>query len=156
MIDQNEHLMERFGRGKWPAQKDQSNSNLSLGSTGPPVRLNINIRDYVKTKIEYTSGPPFLEQSEIPTSEEISIVEDDSQQLDVPMNQVVGPWASKHKYLEDHYALLREDGIAPLRNVVSEMKAEPHYVEADSLENSCLYEKVNISGLPWKRSHILS
>ncbi|KAL9037151.1 MAG: hypothetical protein Q9180_003883 [Flavoplaca navasiana] len=55
---------------------------------------------------------------------------------------VIGSWASKQKYLSDHYALLREDGVAPLRNVVSELKANPDTLEPDSVEQSQIYEKV--------------
>ena len=63
---------------------------------------------------------------------------------EVPVNHVVGPWASKHKYLSDHYSLLREDGVAPLRNVVSELKAVPDVLEKDSVEQSQIYEKASM------------
>lgn len=64
------------------------------------------------------------------------------EEVEVPANQVVGPWESKRRYLSDNYALLREDAVTPLRNVVSEMKAEPRVLEKDSVEHSYIYEKV--------------
>lgn len=60
------------------------------------------------------------------------------------MNHVRGAWTSKQKYLSDHYALLREDGVAPLRNVVSELKARPDILEQDSVEQSQIYEKASV------------
>lgn len=107
----------------------------------PTPKLNTRIRDYVKDTSVPLNAPPFIYEREIPTSEEISIPKDD-ETAEVPLNQVVGPWESKKKYLEDHFALLREDGITPLRNVVSELKAEPHILEQDSVESAHIYEKV--------------
>ena len=62
----------------------------------------------------------------------------------MPWRSVRGPWASKQRYLSDHYALLREDGLAPLRNVVSELKEKPDTLEQDSVEQSQIYEKAGV------------
>ncbi|KAL8738285.1 MAG: hypothetical protein Q9181_000920 [Wetmoreana brouardii] len=121
--------------------------------SGPAPKLNTRIRDYVKGTPVSNAGPTFIREREIPTPDEISIPKND-EEAEVPVNQVVGPWASKEKYLSDHYALLREDGVTPLRNVVSELKAEPHILEKDSVENACIYEKVFIVGLTFAQSGV--
>ncbi|KAL8813625.1 MAG: hypothetical protein Q9200_000107 [Gallowayella weberi] len=107
------------------------------------MKFNPVIRQYFKDIPSSAQGLSFVHVPEIPTSEEISVPADD-EEGEVPVNHVVGPWASKQKYLADHYALLREDGVAPLRNVVAELKAVPEVLEKDSLEKSQIYEKVTL------------
>ncbi|KAL9011706.1 MAG: hypothetical protein Q9173_003471 [Seirophora scorigena] len=112
------------------------------------LKLNTRIREYFNTA-PTPSAPAYISHREIPTSEEISVAANDEaeDEVEVPANQVIGPWESKQRYLSDHYALLREDAVTPLRNVVSEMKAEPCVLEKDSVEHSYIYEKVFITGL---------
>lgn len=138
MTDFNENYVERFSRRKPPPDDSHPQPDKQ---PGPKLELNIGIRDYVKSILIFTNAPPYVFQREIPTSTEISVPESD-EAFEIPLNQVVGPWESKRKYLSDHYALLREDAVTPLRNVVSELKAEPHILEQDSIEHACIYEKV--------------
>lgn len=111
--------------------------------SAPKLELNTRIREYFNTAPN-PSAPAYLSHREVPTSEEISVAANDEaeEEVEVPANQVIGPWESKQRYLSDHYALLREDAVTPLRNVVSEMKAEPYVLEKDSVEHSYIYEKV--------------
>ena len=43
---------------------------------------------------------------------------------------------------ESHYSLLREDAVAPLRDVVSEVQVYHHLMEKDSDNGAFIYEKV--------------
>ncbi|KAL8954088.1 MAG: hypothetical protein Q9222_000067 [Ikaeria aurantiellina] len=133
-----EHYLERFSR-RTHAPKDEHQSFGKQAS--PALKLNATIREYVRATTPTDQDLPFLHIPEIPTSAEISVPESD-EALEIPLNHVVGPHESKRKYLSDHYVLLREDGVSPLRNVVSELKAEPHVMEQDSVERSYIYEKV--------------
>ncbi|KAL9596270.1 MAG: hypothetical protein Q9219_005900 [cf. Caloplaca sp. 3 TL-2023] len=142
VTDSNEAYVKRFSRRR-PLQ-----GNYQPPSDKPPetrLELNLRIRNYVKS-CALPDAPTYIFQREIPTSSEISIPDLDDG-YEVPLNQVVGPWESKRKYLSDHYALLREDAITPLRNAVSELKAEPHILEEESVEHAYIYEKVFIVGL---------
>ncbi|KAL8732836.1 MAG: hypothetical protein Q9166_002437 [cf. Caloplaca sp. 2 TL-2023] len=141
--DPDGYLVERFGPRN---QRPRDDCQIPIKEPAPSLKLNPAIRDYVKDTTTPAQDPPFLHRPEIPSSEEISVPADDEEE-EVPVNHVVGPWTSKQKYLSDHYALLREDGIAPLRNVVSEVKALPEVLEKDSIEKSYIYEKVFIVGL---------
>ncbi|KAL8683219.1 MAG: hypothetical protein Q9186_000831 [Xanthomendoza sp. 1 TL-2023] len=141
MTDPNGLHVERFGSRS--SKPEDHHHGQSFGKEpAPSLRLNTAIREYVKDTASSARGPPFVHIPEIPTSEEICVPADDEEE-EVPVNHVVGPWASKQKYLADHYALLREDSVAPLRNVVSELQAVPEVLEKDSVEKSQIYEKVN-------------
>ncbi|KAL8716320.1 MAG: hypothetical protein Q9220_000225 [cf. Caloplaca sp. 1 TL-2023] len=145
-----EVYLERFSQ-RTPLPKGE---HQSIGiQTRPALRLNTSIREYFRPNVTTDQDLPFLHIPEIPTSDEVSVPECD-EALVIPLNHVVGPWESKRKYLADHYALLREDGVSPLRNVVSELKAEPHVMEQDSVERSYIYEKVFIVGLTFAHSGI--
>ncbi|KAL8698874.1 MAG: hypothetical protein Q9224_001651 [Gallowayella concinna] len=145
MTDPNGLHVERFGSRS--SKPEDHHHGQSLGKEpAPSLRLNTAIREYVKDTASSARGPPFVHIPEIPTSEEICVPADDEEE-EVPVNHVVGPWASKQKYLADHYALLREDSVAPLRNVVSELQAVPEVLEKDSVEKSQIYEKAFIVGL---------
>ncbi|KAL8696250.1 MAG: hypothetical protein Q9201_007753 [Fulgogasparrea decipioides] len=149
-------MMATFNGYRGPRRRNpppQEDCQDFAKESGPAPRLNTRIRDYVRGTSVPNAGPPFMHEREIPTPDEISIPKDD-EEAEVPVNQVVGPWASKEKYLSDHYALLREDGVTPLRNVVSELKAEPHILEKDSVENAYIYEKVFIVGLTFAQSGV--
>ena len=134
----NEHCVERFSRRNRPPSEYPTQPGRQ---PGPKLELNIRIRGYVNSDPRQANAPSYVYVREIPTTAEISVAESD-EAFEIPANQVVGPWESKKKYLSDHYALLREDAVTPLRNVVSELKAEPHILEKESMEHAYIYEKV--------------
>ncbi|KAI4170520.1 MAG: hypothetical protein LQ343_004897 [Gyalolechia ehrenbergii] len=146
----NENYVERFSQRRPPPGDFHPQPNRQLG---PRLELNVRIREYVKGIPILANAPSYIFQREIPTSDEISVPECE-EAYEVPPNKVVGPWESKRKYLSDHYALLREDAVTPLRNVVSELKAEPHILEQDSAENAYVYEKVFVVGLTFAHSGV--
>ncbi|KAL8901018.1 MAG: hypothetical protein Q9207_005411 [Kuettlingeria erythrocarpa] len=151
MIDNSQFHLKRFSRKPQPGNDNQPTAE----PTGPKLYLNTRIREYVNGAPVPASAPTYLSMREIPTSDEISVPPNgEGEDVEVPANQVVGPWQSKRKYLSDHYALLREDAVTPLRNVVSEMKAEPWVLEKDSIEHSYVYEKVYIVGLTFAHSGV--
>lgn len=103
------------------------------------------IRGYVRHHNESTDPSSWLNKPEIPSSSEINGTgggEEDEAELEIPVNKTVGPWDSIDQYLSGHYTLLREDAIAPLRNVVSEIRMESQIMEKDSQESASIYEKV--------------
>ncbi|KAI4109436.1 MAG: hypothetical protein L6R37_000593 [Teloschistes peruensis] len=115
--------------------------------------LNTRIRDYVKDTRASSDGPSFVNQREIPTSDEISAPLD-GRDFEIQVNRVAGRWESREQYLTDHYALLREDGVSSLRAVVDEFRVQPHLLEKDSKENAQIYEKVFIVGLTFAHSGV--
>ena len=92
---------------------------------------------YVKHSLD--SEHAWTSRSEVPTSEEIAGDEDE---IPISCNKLVDPWASREEYLETQYQLLREDAVSPLRDAVSEMRAEPYIEEKNSQENAAIYERV--------------
>lgn len=139
MIDNSQFQLKRFTRRPQPRNDNQPTAE----PPGPKLILNTRIRKYVNGASVSASAPAYLSIKEVPTAGEISVLPNgEGEDVEVPANHVVGPWQSKRKYLSDHYALLREDAVTPLRNVVSEMKAEPWVLEKDSIEHSYIYEKV--------------
>ena len=141
----NEHLSERFGRRKAVQKADAASTNAGLLRLSA---LNYDIRRYVKTI--NLSHPAIPSAEEIHDSGNRSIREP----ISVAENVVVGPFRSKDDYIERHYGLLREDAVAPLRAVVSEVQAYSHIEEKDSQCNAYLYEKVFITGLTFANSGI--
>ncbi|KAL8898231.1 MAG: hypothetical protein Q9192_002187 [Flavoplaca navasiana] len=144
--DPDEHPLERFSQ----RNSIQRNRQSSSQGSAPPLRLNTAIKEYIRDTTSSNGGLTFVNQPEVPTSDEISVPDDGTEQE----CSVIGSWASKQKYLSDHYALLREDGVAPLRNVVSELKANPDTLEQDSVEQSQIYEKVFIVGLTFAQQGV--
>ena len=135
----NEHIMERFGR-----RTSLRNSDLVSSPSRPPLVTNHSIRKYLKTFDRPVNLLDWIHYPEIPCKEEVfhSGSTNESPPIEVSANTVVGPYESKTDYLERHYTLLREDAIAPLRNVISEVQACPYLEEKDSRESAFLYEKV--------------
>ena len=137
----NEHLQERFGRRNAIHQpRDQQPSK-----TRPKLTLDVSIREYEKGVQDTANLPLWRQQREIPTSQEIRgdiTTNGEDDEVEVPVNEVSKPWPSKEEYLEAHYGLLREEAVAPLRNVVSELLVEPQIEEKNSQENAAIYEKV--------------
>ena len=82
---------------------------------------------------------------EIPTSAEVGLLKDGKPVLDevpVSANIIEGAWEDKEQYLQSHYELLREDGVAPLRDAVAEVRAKPRMTEVESQEHAAIYESV--------------
>ena len=141
--DMNENLNERFGGGK--ALRD---SQMPRALTArPSVTLNMSIREYAKTAGQPADRSHWTGLREIPTSSEV--FDEGRTEHDTPLelkeNTVVGPYTSKEEYLESHYRLLREDAVAPLRDVVSEIQYYPQLLEKDSDNGAYIYEKVSRS-----------
>ena len=139
MSDMNENLNERFGRGK--AIRD---SLMPRPLTARPVTLNLSIREYAKTACQPADISHWIGLREIPSPNEVFEEgrTEHSTTLELTENTVVGPYVSKEDYLESHYRLLREDAVAPLRDVVSEVQYFPQLLEKDSDNNAYIYEKV--------------
>lgn len=138
----NEHLQERFTRRN-PMNRHQERGR----ETGTTLVLNLSIRDYEKVTRLPSNSASYRHIRDVATSQELCVdgVADVNDPLEVPANRVDSPWESKEAYLESHYGLLREDAVAPLRNVVTEFRADPSIMEGDSLENAAIYEKVDLS-----------
>ncbi len=140
----NTTLEERWTK-KAPTQVP--NEHPALPSR-PRLTLNHNIRTYVREASESVNSGSWLSRREIPTSGELlgDINADggengdgDDDELEVPVNLIRGPWASKEDYLSAHYELLREDAVAPLRDAVAEVKELPTMMDN---QNICIYENV--------------
>lgn len=104
---------------------------------------NRSIREYVSLEYQPHDPASWLGKPEIPSPKELNGDGDDPEaEIEIPVNNVAGPWQSITDYLSGHYRLLREDAVAPLRNVVSELRVETDIMEKDSQENASIYEKV--------------
>ena len=82
---------------------------------------------------------------ELPSPAEIGSFKDGKSatlEYEVPANKIDGAWKDKDDYLQSHYELLREDAVAPLREVVEEFHARPYMMEKDSEEHAGIYENV--------------
>lgn len=104
---------------------------------------NRSIREYVAFELQSHDPTSWLGRPEIPSPKELNGDEDDAEaEIEIPVNNISAPWQSIPEYLGGHYRLLREDAVAPLRNVISELRAETGIMEKDSQENASIYEKV--------------
>ncbi|KAF6225742.1 hypothetical protein HO133_009744 [Letharia lupina] len=148
----NENLNERFGRGK--AIRD---SRVPRALTArPSTTLNLSIREYAKTAGQPADPSHWTGFREIPSPSEVFDEgrTEHGTTLELTENSVVGPYISKEDYLETHYRLLREDAVAPLRDVVSEIQVYPHIMEKESDNSAYIYEKVFIIGLTFANAGI--
>ena len=136
----NENMNERFGRGK--AIRDFHMPHAVIAR--PSVTLNLSIREYAKTTDQPADLSHWTGFREIPSSSEVFDEgrTEHGTTLELTENTVVGPYTSKEEYLESHYRLLREDAVAPLRDVVSELQVYPQLLEKDSENGAYIYEKV--------------
>ena len=137
----NEHLTERFGRGSAIREP-----NISSPTTArPTLTTNLSIRKYVKVFDQPVDSSDWTTFREIPSSCEIFDEgrTEHTEAVEVHENIVVGPYGSKSDYLERQYSLLREDAVAPLRDVVSEVQAYPRMMESESDNSAYIYEKVS-------------
>lgn len=105
---------------------------------------NRSIREYVSFELQYHDPSSWLGRPEIPSAKELNGDGEDAEaEIEIPVNNISAPWQSTMEYLGGHYRLLREDAVAPLRNVISELRAEAGIMEKDSQENASIYEKVD-------------
>ena len=113
---------------------------------------NPSIRKYVKRFDQSVDSSDWTKFREIPLSCEIFDEgrTEHTEAVEVHENIVVGPYSSKEDYLERQYSLLREDAVAPLRDVVSEVQAYPRMMEAESDNSAYIYEKVSQYSQPSK------
>ncbi|KAH8816936.1 P-loop containing nucleoside triphosphate hydrolase protein [Xylogone sp. PMI_703] len=121
----------------------------------------ITIREHIDKSYQY--GRTFAEQwrnlPEIPTRREIMPDPLDTTEYEeewndyqrdplynplLPANIIDRPWTSKSAYIGAHYEILREDGIAPLRDAVMAVKKNPMRHDSDDF---CIYTDVHIIGL---------
>ena len=150
ITEYNSHLTERFGRGK----ASREPSDLPQQGSRPIPSLNLSIRKYVtaadthRNSLHWTDLPEFPLPSEIFNEER----EDHHEPVELDTNLIVGPYPSKEDYLERHYRLLREDALAPLRDVVSEIQVHPHIREKDSENDAFIYERAYITGYTFANS----
>ena len=101
--------------------------------------LNLDIRKYFENQnVVDLPGDHWLKIPDVPTAEEILY----TGALEIPANIIKGPWNDKDLYLQNHYELLREDALSPLRAVVAEIRANPKLVEDDMKETGGIYEAV--------------
>ena len=137
----NEHLTERFGHGSAIREPTISSSFTAR----PTMTTNLSIRKYVKIFDQPVDCSDWTTFREIPSSHEIFDQgrTEHTEAVEVHENIVVGPYSSKSDYLERQYSLLREDAVAPLRDVVSEVQAYPRMMESESDNSAYVYEKVS-------------
>lgn len=117
--------------------------------------------DHVKKTYEHNAfSEEWRNLPEVPSSAEIKpvykdpvIVEEEPEEWNayqqdilydekLPHNIIDGPWSSKEAYLGAHYQIIREDSIAPLRNAVTEVQANPMM---EDTEETCIYTGVSLS-----------
>ncbi|OJJ48392.1 hypothetical protein ASPZODRAFT_165273 [Penicilliopsis zonata CBS 506.65] len=115
---------------------------------GAPVALaNRDIRDYFAAaeSASLAGDESWLLKPEIPSPEEIMDTDDqDNDCVELLPNKIVGPWPSKQFYLKAHYDLLREDAVAPLRDAIAYVQADPGMMDSQTVS---IYEKVHIVGM---------
>ena len=111
----------------------------------PTMTTNLSIRKYVKIFDQPVDSSDWTTFREIPSSHEIFDQgrTEHTEAVEVHENIVVGPYSSKSDYLERQYSLLREDAVAPLRDVVSEVQAYHRMMESESDNSAYIYEKVS-------------
>lgn len=111
---------------------------LSDASPAPPVRRpNLAIQQYLKAHTPTGTLPDWTQCPEVPTLE--NLFETVEEQV---VNLVDQPWPSKLEYLKNHYLLLREDALRPLRHAVKVVQDSPHMPEDRLLGNLGLYDHV--------------
>lgn len=130
----------------FPQDSEEMGSPIEVEAEKPDASVTTYLLKYVMDERPASSG--WLSDPDVPTSREIGHIVDGrlitgDDNLDIPTNKVVGAWKDKEKYLEAHYALMRQDAILPLRNVVDEFRANPSMVEKESKENTRIYENVS-------------
>ncbi|KAJ5958258.1 uncharacterized protein N7479_005408 [Penicillium vulpinum] len=112
--------------------------------------VNPDIRQYFDSDLPiYGPWKPWQTKPELPSSEEILGTDVPGDIIALSPNRISGPWVSKEEYLEVHYALLREDSVAPLRDAVAQVRDDPFMFDTPDVS---IYEKVFIVGVTLARS----
>ncbi|CAI7581715.1 unnamed protein product [Penicillium crustosum] len=112
--------------------------------------VNPEIRQYFDPDLPIY-GPWRLWQTkpELPSTEEILGTDIPGKVVALTPNCILEPWTSKEKYLEAHYSLIREDSVAPLRNAVARVRADPSMIDTPDVS---IYEKVFVVGVTLARA----
>ncbi|EFQ92756.1 hypothetical protein PTNB73_04112 [Pyrenophora teres f. teres] len=121
-----------------------------------PVRPNKDIREYLQlAKQPITGGGAWLDQPEIPTSSEVLLAKSDFSMSEQPLieieerirpHKIEGAYEDNEDYLRTKYDLLREDAIRPLREALTEFRADPFKDEAEYKNQSIgVYDPVYIT-----------
>ncbi|SLM34912.1 P-loop containing nucleoside triphosphate hydrolase [Lasallia pustulata] len=140
----NEDTPERFSRSTVFQTQD-----IGQQTPSPRPAVDLSIREYMRALVRSKDAISWLGKREIPSSAEImGITSDDGNgvggnEIGLTVNKIDSPWDSKEQYLEAHYELAREDAVAPLRDVVAEVKNDPNLMERDSTNNAAIYEKAS-------------
>ncbi|MCJ1248088.1 hypothetical protein MMC30_005303 [Trapelia coarctata] len=151
IIDMNTDIVERQVKIKKHAPTE-----VDIVEMITDARTYHGIREYVNFSTA-SSDQPWLALPELPTAGEVgSFVGDRPATLEYKLqpNKIDGPWKDKEEYLRSHYELLREDAVAPLRDVVQEFHAKPNMMERDSQEHAAIYEKVYIKGMTFAQQGV--
>lgn len=82
MTDPDEYPLERFSQ----RNSIQRNRQSSSQGSAPPLRLNPAIKEYIRGTTSSNGGLTFVNQPEVPTSDEISVPDDGTEQ-EVPVNR---------------------------------------------------------------------
>ena len=138
--EMNEDLLERLTRSQPKAQNEDGGESMVSDA-----RHIDGIREYFDKANNLPTDHSWLTLPELPTSVEVGRLKKGKPtvgEIPVPVNKVDGPWSSKQEYLQSHYELLREDGVASLREAVEEIRAKPELMEKDSQEHAAIYENV--------------
>ncbi|MCJ1436993.1 hypothetical protein MMC27_006376 [Xylographa pallens] len=138
--EMNEDLLERLDGSQPKAQTEDGGESM----VSNPRQID-GIREYFDKASNLPTDHSWLTLPELPTSVEVGRLKNGKPtvgEIPVPVNKVDGPWSSKQEYLQSHYELLREDGVASLREAVEEIRAKPELMEKDSQEHAAIYENV--------------
>ena len=142
LLEENSYLSERFGRSRNAIQEPYS-SDQPVASM--QMKVNYQIRRYVKAQQYVQDSTSWKDLPEFPESAEVFDPERRTEPLELESNTIVGPYPSKEKYLLQHYTLLREDAIGPLRDVIFEVQNKPHLLERDATKGSQIYDKASVA-----------
>ncbi|MCJ1404379.1 hypothetical protein MMC11_007604 [Xylographa trunciseda] len=151
-VEMNEDLLERLDRSQ-PGTCMEGNVESKI----PNVRKFDGIREYFGKASSLPTDQSWLTLPELPTSAEVGRLENGMPivgEILVPANKIDGRWSSKQEYLQSHYELLREDGVASLREAVEEIRAKPELMEKDSQEHAAIYENVYVTGVTFTQRGI--
>jgi helicase required for RNAi-mediated heterochromatin assembly 1 len=93
----NEDLIERFKRTKNAYRGNKTQAEILL----LPQKLNNRIRQYYEPAKKPSEAGPWLNRPEIPTSNEIMDIDDDSSNsevVEIAPNRETGGWESQGKF----------------------------------------------------------
>ncbi len=151
----NAHLPERFSNAPVANNSPIPNDNIPFSR---PSRVTTDIQDYYNLAKKPVAGGAWLDRPEIPHPSEIFVKQtgfvcpepDRLIEIDdtIRPHKVEGEYESNEDYLRTKYELLREDALRPLREAVSEVRADPFKDEAEYNNQSIgIYDPVYIKSL---------